>query len=242
MSDQLTLILPYVLTATFAGLLGGFVALTWRPNVRARSAIQHFAAGAVIAAVALKVIPQANQMGTIAGILGGFTAGGLLMIALKWFVVRSERHSKGKHALPVGLAAAAATDTLLDGAIISAGFSADPQVGTLLAVSLAIELFFLTLSVGGEFRKAKSNPWLGVATTSGVAMLMLVGAFTAGILFEGASDQVLAIVLAFGAAALIYLVAEELLVEAIQVEDSIFSTAMLFTGFLVIMALELISK
>ena len=47
--------------------------------------------------------------------------------------------------------------------------------------------------------------------------------------------------LAFGAAALIYLTAEELLVETIQAEDSLLSTAMLFMGFLVLLALKLLS-
>jgi ZIP family zinc transporter len=52
----------------------------------------------------------------------------------------------------------------------------------------------------------------------------------------------LAVVLAFGAAALIYLIAEELLVESIQAEASLFSTAMLFSGFLVLLALKLFGE
>ena len=68
--------LPYILLATGAGFLGGLVASFLRPKVRARSAIQHFAAGAVIAAVASSVIPEVERIGTVAGILGGFAAGG----------------------------------------------------------------------------------------------------------------------------------------------------------------------
>ncbi len=49
----------------------------------------------------------------------------------------------------------------------------------------------------------------------------------------------MAIVLAFGAAGLIYLVAEELLVEAIEAGESLFSTAMLFAGFFVVLAMKL---
>jgi ZIP family zinc transporter len=57
---------------------------------------------------------------------------------------------------------------------------------------------------------------------------------------SNASEATLAVVLAFGAAALIYLIAEELLVETIQAEESVFSTLMLFTGFLILMVLKLI--
>jgi ZIP family zinc transporter len=70
--------------------------------------------------------------------------------------------------------------------------------------------------------------------------MLLLGAFGSNLFLADASKATLAIVLAFGAAALIYLIAEELLVETIQAEESIFSTLMLFAGFLVLMVLKLI--
>jgi ZIP family zinc transporter len=240
--DQLSLIVPYILAATAAGLTGGIVASVWNPRVRARSAIQHFAAGAVLAAVAANVVPEVTHVGNRLGVLAGFALGGLVMIALKWLVVRVEREQKRAGKLPVGLAAAAAVDTFLDGVIISAGFSTDQQLGALLVAALALELFFLTLSVGAEFRKGKLTLWQGLAVTSGIAALLPAGAFGAGFFLAGASAATLAVVLAFGAAALIYLIAEELLVESIQAEASLFSTAMLFSGFLVLLALKLFSQ
>jgi hypothetical protein len=80
-------VLAYVLTATAAGILGGIVALFWTPSIRARSAIQHFAAGLVIAAVASDVIPEVERIGTAAGILAGFAAGGLVMLFAGFLVV-----------------------------------------------------------------------------------------------------------------------------------------------------------
>ena len=53
---------------------------------------------------------------------------------------------------------------------------------------------------------------------------------------------ILIVVLSFGAAALIYLVAEELLVESIQAEENLFSTAMLFAGFLALFTFDLIGR
>ena len=136
--------------------MGGLVALFWSPKVWARSAIQHFAAGAVLAA-------------------------------------------------------------------------------------LALELFFLNLSGGSEFSKVKSKRWQGLLVNTGISALMLVGAFIASLILREASDATIAVGLAFGSAALIYLIAEELLVEAIQAEESLLSTAMLFAGFLVLLALKLLS-
>jgi zinc transporter, ZIP family len=241
MPDYLLTNWPYVLLATGAGFAGGLVALFWSPKSKARSAIQHFAAGAVLAAVASNVVPEAERLGTIQGILGGLAAGGLMMLGLKWLVVRLERKEKRGSKQPIGLAAAAAVDTLVDGALIGAGFSINPQLGVLLAFALATELFSLTLSVGVEFRTSQVKGWQSLAVTSGIAILQLVGAFGAGILLEGASEAVIAVVLAFGAAALIYLIAEELLVETIEAEDSLFPTATLFSGFLLLLALKLLS-
>jgi zinc transporter, ZIP family len=235
-------IFPYILIARGAGILGGIVAYFWVPKVNARSAIQHFAAGVVIAAVASELIPEVERMGSALGILSGFTAGGLTMIGLKWLVSKFERLEESRRELPVGLAAAAAVDTLLDGAIISAGFLTQRQLGPLLAIALAVELFFLTLSVGSEFHKNKSKRWQGLAATTGIALLLLVGAVVTLVAMKGVSEGTVAIVLAFDAAALIYLVAEELLVEAIEAEESLFSTAMLFLGFLVLLALKLFSQ
>jgi len=240
MSDQFVSTLPYILLAAGAGILGSVLAVFWSPEAKTRGAIQHFAAGAVLAAVASNVIPEVERTGTFLGITGGFVLGGLVMIGLKWVVLRFEHQGKKRQKFPAGLAVAAAVDTFLDGAIISIGFSSGEQLGVLLAIALALELLFLTLSVGVEFRKSKFKPWQGLAVTIGIACLLLVGAFGASLIFGNASEATLAIVLSFGAAALIYLIAEELLVENIQAEESIFSTVMLFSGFLVLLVLKLL--
>jgi ZIP family zinc transporter len=229
----------FVLAAAGAGIGGGALARLWAPRVHARSAIQHFAAGLVIAAVASDLMPEILELGTTAGILGGFAGGGLAMIALKWGVLRLERRKRRAKPLPAGITAAAAVDTLIDGAIISAGFSVNQHVGGLLAVALALELAFLMLPVGVELRRA-SRWWTGVGITTGISLLLLVGA-AASFFLAGVSEATLAMVLAAGAAALLYLVCEELLVESIQAEESLFSTAMLFAGFLTLLALELLT-
>lgn len=237
---ELQLVFPYLMIAAGAGIAGGIVAFFWAPGLHARSALQHFAAGVVIAAVSSDLIPEVEQIGSPAGILCGFAAGGLAMIGLKWLVLKFEKREEKSGHLPIGLAAAAAVDTLIDGAIISAGFSTGQSLGRLLAIALGVELFFLNLSVGSEFHKQKSKSWQGVAATTGIAFLLLVGALSAFFLLRGSSEATVAIFLSFGAAALIYLIAEELLVESIQAEESLFSTAMLFAGFAVLLALKLL--
>jgi zinc transporter, ZIP family len=240
MSSEFLSSLPYVLLATGAGVVGGIIALFWNPNTHIRSAIQHFAAGAVLAAVAANVIPEVERMGTLPGIVSGFVGGGLLMIGMKWLVVRYENNGKQKN-VPLGLSVAAAVDTLIDGALTGTGFSANEQLGVLLAIALALELLFLTLSVGLEFRESQVQFWQSLAVTGGISFAFVVGAFGASFFLADASDATLAIVLAFGAAALIYLVAEELLVENVEAEASLVPTLTLFGGFLALLVLKLLA-
>lgn len=101
MPDQFSSILPYILLATGAGILGSVIALFWSPKAKMRSAIQHFAAGAVLAAVASNVIPEVEQMGTLTGVISGFVVGGLMMIGLKWVVVRLEREENADEGYPL---------------------------------------------------------------------------------------------------------------------------------------------
>lgn len=221
-------------------MIGSVIALFWDPRAKVRSAIQHFSAGAVLAAIASNVIPEVERIGTVPQVISGFVLGGLTMMGLKWVIVRLERNEKNGHKIPAGLAAASAVDTFIDGVIISAGFSISPQLGTLLVIALALELFFLTLSVGVEFRRRKYKTWQILLAGGGIAGLLLAGSLAASFVFAGATPATLAVVLSFGAAVLIYLIAEELLVETLQAEDSIFSTLTLFSGFLLLLVLKML--
>jgi zinc transporter, ZIP family len=70
----------------------------------------------------------------------------------------------------------------------------------------------------------------------GFSLLLLAGAPAGVLLLRGASVDTLAVVLSFGAAALLYLVTEELLVETHLPEETLLSTAMFFLGFLAILS------
>ena len=54
-------------------------------------------------------------------------------------------------------------------------FSVDQHLGTLLVIALGLELLFLTLSVGVEFREGKLEIWKSLAITGGIACMLLLG-------------------------------------------------------------------
>jgi ZIP family zinc transporter len=212
----------------------------WVPGRWVTSYIQHFAAGVVIAAVALKVAPDSMRAGAPALlVLGAFTLGGLAMIGVKWMTLRIEEKQRHRKRKPWGLSAAAAVDTVIDGTIIGAGFTMGEGLGAVLSIALGLELLFLTLSVGASFREEGGSRLTTLAVTSGISLLLLIGALSGMLLLRGASSSVLAAILSFGAAALLYLVTEELLVETLLPEETLMSTAMFFFGFVAIFALVL---
>jgi len=230
--------LPYVAGAAAAGIAGGVLATFWAPGRWVTSYIQHFAAGVVIAAVALKVAPDIEHTGASPLlVMGGFALGGAFMIGVKWLTMRIEARQRRTRGQPWGLTAAAAIDTAIDGVIIGTGFALDEGVGVILSLALGLELLFLTLSVGSSFRHEEGSRGTTVAVTSGISLLLLAGAAGGMALLKGASETTLAVMLSFGAAALLYLVTEELLIETRLPEETLLSTAMFFLGFLAVFAL-----
>lgn len=73
---------------------------------------------------------------------------------------------------------------------------------------------------------------------AGLGLITAIGAIGAALFLGSVSSTVMSAVLAFGAAALLYLVVEELLVEAYEERESVTLGAMLFLGFILIYALS----
>lgn len=76
----------------------------------------------------------------------------------------------------------------------------------------------------------------------GLALLLAGGASGGAILLAGLSGAPLAVVLAFGLAALLYLVTEELLVDVHEVPETMPATATFFAGFLLLLLITMIAE
>lgn len=240
MTGQLLHMLPYICAAAVAGLAGGLLSAIWRPGGTVTGYIEHFAAGLVIAAVAVEILPRLERSSPTAYVvLGGFVSGGAAMLAVKWFATKLESASAGQTGKPIGLGIATGVDVLLDGLIIGAGFAANPKLGVVLVVALGLELMFLCLSVGIDFTKMGNPASTALIVTGGIASMLPMGAIAGLLVLSGASKVATNAALSFGAAALLYLVAEELLVEAHETNDTLLSSAMFFLGFLVMLTLRM---
>ncbi len=208
-----------------AALVGGLLAAYRPPRPARRSLVQHFAAGVVLAALAVELIPGIERGAHRHGVLVmGFALG----IGCLYLLARLEAAAREGRApaFLAGVVPAALFDVAIDGVTVGAGLAASEETGLVLAAAIALELLFVTLSIGGGSRRRTLLVTVlaaGVFAGSSVAGAALLG---------GAPRALVAGVLAFSAAALIYLVTEGLLVEAHEQPDPARAPVILLLGFL----------
>ncbi|HEU4601672.1 MAG TPA: transporter [Steroidobacteraceae bacterium] len=225
--------LPAVAVAAGAGTLA-----VWRkPGPQLTSAIQHLAAGIVFAAAALELLPKERHEAAIPVALG-FSLGLGLMIAIRYVSRRFEERESGA-AIPLGLLVVTGVDLLIDGIVLGIGFAAGERTGVLLGVALTLEVLFVSLAVSSAMGDARVGRVAAALAPAGLALMLTLGAGVSRYLFSDLSPFAFAILLGIGLVALLYLVTEELLVEAHEVEETVWTTSAFFAGFLLFLLLEM---
>jgi len=219
----------YTLIPVGAAILGAAIAAYRRPGPAFVSAIQHFAAGVVFAAAAGEILPGLKHQGSAVAVAIGGAVGVVVMLLLR----NLEERSKG----PIGFLTIVGADILVDGLVLGLGFVAGAKVGLLLTIALTIEVLFLGLTVAVELGESVKTPVWVVAVTAVLVLLLPLGAIAA-VPISTLPGPYLTGFFAFGLVALLYLVTEELLVEAHETPDRSWVTAMFFVGFLLLILLE----
>lgn len=219
--------IPFMpVVAVFAGAL---VALWRQPGEGLSSAIQHFAAGVVFAAAAAEILPQVKHEGAIVPT----AIGGILGVATMLAIKKLEEGWKG----PAGLLAAVGIDLFVDGVVLGLAFLAGEKAGVLLAFALTLEVLFLGLTLTTELSEVILSRFKVLALTVGLALLLPFGFLLATPVGHLPPDWIIGF-LAFGLMALLYLVTEELLVNAHEKPDTPLISAMFFVGFLGLLLIE----
>lgn len=240
-----------VATAAFVPVLaaaaGAGITVLRTPSSNIRSAIQHFAAGVVFSVVGVELLPDVTRTHGIPEVMLGFALGIALMLAIRSLTGTADEavasgaseqtaRSASTERASGGLLTAVGVDILLDGLLVGIAFAAGTKEGTLLTLALSLELLSLGLALAlGFTSRARA-----VLVPTALSLLLVVGAVLGKTILNDASPHLLAGVLSFGCAALLFLVTEELLVEAHEVPETTFSTTMFFTGFLLFLILGML--
>ena len=230
----------YALIPGVAVVIGGVLAARYPPAPRMRSIFQHVAAGVVFAAVAGELLPEITATHDVTGVTAGFAIGIALMLVMRKLTEPAARPA-GRDLNPKGLVITVGVDLLIDGLLVGIGFAAGAEVGVLVTVALTLEVLFLGLATAASLARAGASQTRLVVTSIGLGSLIVLSAIVGAVILGGISGSPYAAVLGFGSAALLYLVTEELLVEAHEVPETPLATASFFVGFLVLLVIEMLA-
>ena len=219
----------FTLIPVVAVLIGSLFAVSRRPSDAFVSAMQHLAAGVVFAAAAAEILPQVMHEGSPIATFTGGALGIVVMLSLKAL--------EGRASGPIAMLGAVAVDILIDGLVLGLAFVAGGKAGLLLTIALTLEVLFLGLTVTTELGETIKSKARIIAITMGIALLLPIGAAIATPVATF-PPVVITGFLSFGLMALLYLVTEELLVEAHEKPDTPLISAMFFIGFLGLLQIE----
>lgn len=263
MANPLLTVVSLAAIPVLTTALGAAVASFRPPGAGIRSGIQHFAAGVVFSVVAVELLPDVTRVHDLFEIGWTFAAGVALMLLIERFSRRTEApdvteapganttatapgdaavesvsprapsatSSKGGQLLAIGI------DILIDGLLIGIAMAAGSKEGLLLTAALCLELLSLGLAIAAPLALSGASRVRTILLPTTLALLLIVGAVIGDTVLRDASEHTIAGVLSFGCAALLYLVTEELLVDAHESPDSTSATAMFFAGFLLFLLL-----
>lgn len=242
-----------------AGVLGAVIAAlaTRGQTSTLTSYVQHFAAGLIIAAATLDLLPEALHLGGGWPLIIGFVLGTAFMLALRALLTRfghghshgddhghghghGDSQTKAVTGVNLRLVVALAVVVLIDGAIIGIALSAGGAAALLIAIALSIELLFVAASTAGSARAGGGSLGTAIGVGAFVAVMMPIGAVLGAVVFAGVSAPVLIAGLGFGAAALLFTAVAELLVEAYEIKESTGTIAMAAGGFLLFLILMML--
>lgn len=212
-----------------AVLIGAIVSVWRRPSEKVVAGVQHLAAGVVFAAAAAEILPQVLHGGSPTATLVGGTIGVVIMLGLKAIGARMTG--------PVAMLGAVGIDIFVDGLVLGLAFVAGEKAGRLLTIALTLEVLFLGLTVTEALQDSMRSRLKIVGATMLIGLLLPLGAMVATPV-AALPQPVVTGFLSFGLMALLYLVTEELLVEAHEKPDTPLISAMFFVGFLGLLLIE----
>jgi ZIP family zinc transporter len=235
-------LLGYALIPAATMTLAGIWATLRVPGENTRSALMHFAAGVVFAVVAVEFLPDLVHEHSVLATAVGFTLGTAAMLGVRlWSETRAKKNLEKSETASGSLIVATAVDIVVDGLMLGIGFAAGTKQGILLTVALAFELISLGLAVVLELKQGRISRGRILSSIIALSGLFIFGAVAGSAALSLISGALLAGVIAFGAAALLFLVTEELLTEAHEVAENPLLTSAFFVGFLAVFLLELLS-
>jgi ZIP family zinc transporter len=231
------------LLAGAALVLGAAVAWFVRVPQRIVASVMAFGAGVLISALSFDLVDEAEQTGGLPATLLGLLVGAVVYLAANAFLARrGARHRKRSGTQQpseqdqAGSGTAIAVGALLDGVpesvVLGLSLLGGGGVGVAVLVAIGISNFPEGLSstagmkASGRSARYVFGVWGGIAVASGLAGLL------GALLLQGASPQVIALITAVAAGAILAMIVDTMVPEAFEGTHD-YAGLIAVTGFLV---------
>ena len=197
----------------FGGMLGSRI----RPSSRVRAVVAHLVGGLVLGIAAANLMPAASNSGHTVALAIGFPLGFSLLLVINAFLEQPDERQKHGRARPMlmlmlMLMLPFLIDSLIDGVVVGISSKAAEQQWV-IPVAVALEMGLAPLGLATLIGRS-ANPWRSALSGALMAVTYLIGLSTSLLITNGLQGPSLTGTLAFGTAALIYLVVEEVIKEA----------------------------
>ncbi|MEO6500715.1 MAG: ZIP family metal transporter [Jatrophihabitantaceae bacterium] len=235
------------LCAGAALVIGAAVAWVLRVPQKVVASVMAFGAGVLIAALSFDLVDEAETTGGLAATTIGLLGGAAVYVAANAALARrGGRHRKRSQQQPSedespGSGAAIAIGALLDGlpesVVVGLTLFGGGGVGVPVLAAIFISNLPEGLSSAAGMKKAGRSAryvfgvWGGIALASGAAGL--IGALT----LQGASPQVIAVITAIAAGAILAMVADTMIPEAFE-STHLYAGLIATLGFILSFAIE----
>jgi ZIP family zinc transporter len=218
---------------------GGALGSRFHPGHQLRGMIAHLVGGLVLGTAAADLMPAASRSGHPLALALGFCLGFSLLLVINAVLKEPELPGDGERARPLAiLLLPFLVDSLIDGLVVGISSEATSN-GWIIPIAVALEMGLAALGVGtllgrgaGRWRSSLAGVLMGLAYLCGLGVSQWLGDWLRGAALTG--------LLAFGTAALIYLVVEEVMKEAHAdgEDDSGVVNLAFFIGLLVVWLLD----
>lgn len=216
-------------------IFGGLQVFIKEPSGRFNSMVQHFAAGLIFSTVAVELVPKVIGHSKEL-LISGFILGIMTMM----FSEHIAHNLPGKLKLPQGnlpiaFLIAIGLDIFIDGILIGATFLSEETSGILVSLAIAFEVLILGIAVIIRLQRTYDSKLHNFFILLGIALLIPVGTFIGYYSLSLLPHDVHVFILSFSMVALLYLVTEELLIDAHKHNnDTEYDIIFFFIGFLIV--------
>jgi len=193
------------------GLAGALLPEAWL--VRYRPALLGFAAGALLAAALLDLVPDAlaaNGPSVLPWLLGSMLA----LSAFEWMLPTHDHHDHVGSATPIALLGSDAMHNFGDGMAIAAAFASSPRLGVITSLTVIVHEVPQEVADYAILRAARLRKRDALLALVGVQLTAAIGAAVVllGVRFAGMNG----IVLAIAAGTFIYIACVELMPDVLR--------------------------